>query len=72
MVFKGAATTVIGRAEDEPLFRHYMRLLDSGTKPNLARLTIARQIASIALSLWRNKEKYDPKKLELKEVPAGA
>jgi hypothetical protein len=26
-VFKGAATTVIGRAEDEPLYRHYQRLL---------------------------------------------
>ena len=72
MVFKGAATTVISRRKDDPLFRHYTRLLDNGTKPNLARLTIARQIASIALSLWRNKEKYDPKKLELKEVPAGA
>jgi hypothetical protein len=71
-VFKGAAITVIGRGEDEPLFRHYTRLLENGTKPNLARLTIARQIASIALSLWRNKEKYDPNKLALKEVPAGA
>jgi hypothetical protein len=65
-------TAVIGRGEVDPLFRHCMRLLDNGAKPNLAKLTIARQIASIALSLWRNKEKYDPKKLELKEVPAHA
>ncbi len=64
-VFKGAATTVIGRGEDEPLYRHYLRLLDGGTKPNLAKLTIARQIASIALSLWRNEEEYNPKKLEM-------
>jgi hypothetical protein len=35
-VFKGAATTVIGRADDEPLYHHYERLLDGGTKPNLA------------------------------------
>ncbi len=52
-IFKGAVTTVISRAKDEPLYRHYVRLLDGGTKPNLAKLTIARQIASIALSLWR-------------------
>jgi hypothetical protein len=38
-IFKGAATTVIGRAEDDPVYRHYERLLDGGTKPNLAKLT---------------------------------
>jgi transposase len=63
-VFKGAATHVIGRAEDEPLYRHYLRLLAGGTKPNLAKLTIARQIASIVLSVWRNQEAYEPKRLE--------
>ena len=36
-IFKGAATTVIGRAEDDPIYRHYLELLDGGTKPNLAR-----------------------------------
>ena len=63
-VFKGAATTVIGRAEEGPLYRHYLSLLDGGTKPNLAKLTIARQIASITLALWRTGERYDPKRLE--------
>ena len=67
-VFKGAATTVIGPGEDEPVYRHYLRLLEGGTKPNLAKLTIARQIASIALSLWRNEEVYNPKKLEMAAV----
>ena len=67
-IFKGATTTVISRAKDEPLYRHYVRLLDGGTKPNLAKLTIARQIVSIALSLWRNEEEYDPKKLEMTAV----
>lgn len=62
-IFKGAATTVIGRKEDGPLFLHYQRLLDAGTKPNLAKLTLARQIASIILSLWRSQEVYDPAKL---------
>ena len=63
-VFKGAATTVIGQARDEPLYRHYVSLLDGGTKPNLAKLTLARQIASIALAVWRNEEVYDPHKLQ--------
>ncbi len=38
--------------------------MDDDTKPNLAKLTIARQIASITLALWRTGERYDPKKLE--------
>jgi ketol-acid reductoisomerase len=46
------------------VYRHYERLVEGGTKPNLAKLTIARQIASIVLALWRNGEAYDPKKLE--------
>jgi transposase len=70
-VFKGAATTVIGRAEDEPLYRHYERLLAGGTKPNLAKLTIARQIASITLALWRTGERYDPERLEATEATAS-
>lgn len=35
-----------------------------GAKPNLAKLTITRQIASIALALWRSGEPYDPKRRE--------
>jgi transposase len=63
-IFKGAATTVIQCAKEEPLYGHYLRLLDGGTKPNLAKLTIARQIASIILSMWRSEEVYDPRKLK--------
>jgi hypothetical protein len=63
---------VISRAEDEPLYRHYAKLLDGGTKPNLAKLTLARQIASIVLTLWRNEEEYDPTQLEKTVTPIGA
>ena len=62
-IFKGAATTVIQLKRDDPVYHHYCSLLDDGTKPNLAKLTIARQIASIILSLWRSGEEYDRKKL---------
>ncbi len=61
-IFKGAATTVITQLETEPLQLDYQRLLAAGTKPNLAKLTIARKLAAIALSMWKNKEKYDPAK----------
>ena len=62
-IFKGAAIAVIGQRRDKPLCDHDQRLLDGGTKPNLARLTVARQIATITLALWRNEEVYDPAKL---------
>lgn len=66
-IFKGAATTVIGQKKpEEPIFQHYLSLLENGTNPNLAKLTIARQIASVTLSVWRSKEKYDAKKLKKK------
>jgi transposase len=62
-IFKGAATTVIVQfGEDEPLQKDYRRLTAAGTKPNLAKLTIARKIAAIALSMWKSKERYDPTK----------
>jgi transposase len=61
-VFKGAATTVIQQHPDSPLRRDYERLLAAGTKPNLAKLTLARKIAATALAMWKHKEAYDPAK----------
>jgi len=61
-IFKGAATTVITTLRTDPLHQDYQRLTAAGTKPNLAKLTIARKIAAITLSMWKSKEKYDPTK----------
>jgi transposase len=62
-IFKGAATTVIAQlGESEPLHQDYQRLTTAGTKPNLAKLTLARKIAAIVLSMWKSKEKYDSTK----------
>jgi transposase len=61
-IFKGAATTVITQLATEPLHHDYQRLIAAGTKPNLAKVTIARKLAAIALSMWKSKEKYDPTK----------
>jgi transposase len=59
-VFKGAATTVITKLPGSPLQQRYARLLDAGTKPNLAKLTLARTIAATFLSMWKHEETYDP------------
>jgi hypothetical protein len=63
-VFKGAATTVIGQLPDNPLHVNYQRMLTAGTKPNLAKLTLARRIAATVLAMWKHEEVYDPKRLK--------
>lgn len=62
-IFKGAATTVIAHSDANPLRDHYEALLAGGTKPNLAKLSIARQVAAIVLAMWKTKGKYNPEKI---------
>ena len=58
-IFKGAAITVIHQTQaDHPLKEAYARLLDGGTRPPLARLTIARKIAATVLAMWKTEELY--------------
>ena len=64
-VFKGAATTVIAQLGDDPLHGDYERMLQSGIKPPLAKLTVARKIAAMVLSMWKHQEVYDPKRHSL-------
>ena len=60
-IFKGAATTVIQRSDPTcPLYQHYLALTQGKTKPNLAKLTIARQIAAITLTIMKKEVVYDP------------
>ena len=59
-VFKGAATTVITKLADCPLRDDYRRVLEGGTKQNLAKLTLARKIAATLLAMWKHEEEYDP------------
>ena len=57
--FKGAAKTVAS-GEWKELFD---AMVSEGRDPSLARLTLARKIASVTLTLWKKGERYDPKKL---------
>jgi transposase len=61
-VFKGAATTVLRKLRGHPLYEDYERMLQSGIKPNLAKLTLARRIAATVLSMWKHEEEYDPER----------
>lgn len=61
-IFKGAALTVADRMPNHPLHKDYQAMLERGLKPSLARVTIARRIASATLALWKKKEDYDPAK----------
>ena len=70
-IFKGAATTVVMRLLNDPLYEHYIRLTSAGTKPNLAQLTIARRIAAIVLRMWKDEQEYDPGRLTRKIAPAA-
>jgi transposase len=61
-IFKGAATTVLMQHHEDPLYQDYQRLLAGGTKPNLAKVTLARKIAATVLAIWKTEEKYAPDK----------
>jgi transposase len=58
-IFKGAATTVIDHRQ-RPLYDDYLRMLEQGTKPPLAKLTLSRKIAATLLAMWKNQEAYNP------------
>jgi transposase len=65
-VFKGAATTVVSLSSaDEPLRLGYQRRLADGTKPTMAKLTLARKLAALLLSMWKHEEVYDAKRIEV-------
>jgi len=59
-ILKGAATTVITQLNKDPIHARYERLLDGGTKPTLAKLSLARMIAATVLRMWKDEEEYDP------------
>ncbi len=47
-----------------PLQDYYRELLAKGTRPEMARLTLARKLAAIVLILWKKGASFDPTKLK--------
>jgi transposase len=61
-LFKGAAT--MARTRPGPFQDFYQAALAKGIKPTMARLTLARKIAAITLTLWKKGESFDAEKLK--------
>lgn len=61
-LFKAAATTACAR---EGVFRDfYCGLLEKGMRPEMARLTLARKLAAIALKIWKKGETFDQRQVK--------
>ncbi len=61
-IFKSAATRAsCGKG---PFYDFYTALLAKGMKPEMARLTLARKIAAITLTLWKKEEGFDVEQLK--------
>jgi transposase len=61
-VFKGAATQA--SHSRDALGDFYQNLLAKGMKPTMARLTLARKIAAIVLTIWKKGGRFDPGQLK--------
>jgi len=61
-LFKGAAT--LASVRPGPFRDFYQTLLTKGLKPTLARLTLARKMAAITLTLWKKGESFDAEKMK--------
>src|SRR5215472_1789329 len=61
-LFKGAAA--VASSKPGPFEKFYAGLVAKGMKPELARLTLARKIATIVLILWKKGVSFDPQYLK--------
>jgi transposase len=61
-IFKSTATRA--SCGMGPFHDFYAALLAKGMKPEMARLTLARKIAAITLTLWKKEERFDAEQLK--------
>src|SRR5438445_1827551 len=60
-LFKGAAISASTRPG--PLRDFYVARVEKGMRPTMARLTLARKIAAISLTIWKKGVEFDPQQL---------
>jgi hypothetical protein len=60
-LFKSAAISASTRPG--PLQDFYVALLAKGIRPTMARLTLARKMAAVSLTIWKKGVNFDPKQL---------
>ena len=65
-LFKGAA--ISARARPGPLQDFYLARVTQGMRPTMARLTRARKIATITLTMWKKGANFDPQQLHRQAV----
>ena len=65
-LFKSAAISASTRPG--PLRDFYAARVESGMRPTMARLTLARKIASITLTMWKKGASFDPQQLRRQAV----
>jgi transposase len=62
-LFKSTATLASSRPTGA-FHEFYEALLGKGLKPPMARLTLARKIAAITLTIWKKGERFDAEHLK--------
>jgi len=65
-LFKAAA--ISASARPGPLQEFYLARVAQGIRPTMARLTLARKIATIALTMWKKGASFDPNQLHRQAV----
>jgi len=65
-LFKGAAISASTRPG--PLHDFYLARVAKGMRPTMARLTLARKIAAITLTMWKKGVSFDPQQLSRQAV----
>src|SRR5205823_7279037 len=68
-LLKGAAISAIERPG--PLQDFYAALVEKGMRPSMARLTLARKVAAITLTMWKKGVSFDPKQLQRQAARAS-
>jgi transposase len=58
------STAISASTRPGPLRDFYVALLAKGMRPTMARLTLARKIAAITLTIWKKGVDFDAKQLE--------
>ena len=61
-LFKGAA--IVAATKPGPFAEFYAKLLAKGPRPEMARLTLARKIATIVLIVWKRGVCFDAQHLK--------
>jgi len=65
-LFKGAAISASTRPG--PLHDFYVARVAQGMRPTMARLTLARKVAAITLTMWKKGVSFDPQQLSRQSV----